>query len=109
MFCLVALDANSEAHGFVYDKGNYTSVDFPAALAGSTLLSGLNNLGQILGAYSDGGFNTHSFAYQNGVVQAGLGGKSTHGGPSGTTKSFEATKFKLVSVSPARPQPSRYL
>ena len=44
-------DADRKGHGFLWDNGVVTTIDFPGALA--TLPLGLNNRGQIVGAYVD--------------------------------------------------------
>lgn len=44
------LDQNGVFHGFSYEDGVYTTIDFPAAA--DTGATGVNNLGQIVGCYS---------------------------------------------------------
>ena len=47
------------SHGFLLDGGAFTSIDFPGAL--STEAHGINDLGQIVGSYSDSNHFTHAF------------------------------------------------
>jgi hypothetical protein len=39
-------------HGFVYDEGVYTSVDFPNLSQADSALSGINNFGEMVGCHS---------------------------------------------------------
>lgn len=52
------------SHGFVYDRGRFTSLDVPGAL--HTAAVGINAEGQIVGQYVMGGFG-HGFLYHRGV------------------------------------------
>jgi uncharacterized membrane protein len=45
-------------HGFLLDKGSYTTLDVPGAIW--TGASGINDSGQIVGSYEDAG-GTHGF------------------------------------------------
>jgi hypothetical protein len=47
-------------HGFVYSKGTFTAINVPGSDKGSTVVIGINNLGQILGSYTRGG-NTYYY------------------------------------------------
>ena len=38
-------------HGFLLSRKTYTAIDFPNVTAGTTLVSSINNHGQIVGAY----------------------------------------------------------
>jgi probable HAF family extracellular repeat protein len=44
-------DAKGALHGFLSNQGLFTQIDFPGAT--ETLLTGINNSGKIVGAYSD--------------------------------------------------------
>jgi len=58
---------NNEYHGFEYSGGAYTIIDDPLAPAGhSSVATGINDLGQIVGYYSDSNNVTHSFLYSGG-------------------------------------------
>ena len=46
-------------HGFVLSNGTYTSVDFPTATG--TWVYGLNDLGEIVGTWTDTAGNIHGF------------------------------------------------
>src|SRR5690348_11580047 len=43
-------DAQGVAHGYVYQHGNLSQIDYPGAT--STNLLGINNLGQIVGMFT---------------------------------------------------------
>ena len=47
-------------HGFVYDKGVYTTLDAPGAVNG-TFPDGINDRGQITGYYNDSDYVGHGF------------------------------------------------
>lgn len=51
---------NGRTRGFIYDKGEFTTFDFPHALVTVTLPVDINDSSQIVGVYSDG-FSNHSF------------------------------------------------
>jgi probable HAF family extracellular repeat protein len=53
------------AHGFVYENGNYATLDHPDS-PGWTYAFGINNRGQVVGNYSDEAGLTHSFVYYRG-------------------------------------------
>ena len=40
-------------HGFPYRHGRFTTIDDPAAAAGTTMASGINDRGVIVGGYQD--------------------------------------------------------
>jgi hypothetical protein len=46
-------DSANLQHSFVLSEGNFSTIDFPGALAGSTWAGGLNDAGQIVGQYTD--------------------------------------------------------
>src|SRR5439155_80019 len=50
--------SSNEQHGFVYDNGMFTSIDFPEAF--ETVALGINKRGQIVGFYADGA-GVHGF------------------------------------------------
>ena len=65
-YYLVAEDGSS--HGFIYDGGDYTTLDSALGDDGTTQILGMSNNGQIVGTYSDGGVE-HAFFYDaDGVV-----------------------------------------
>jgi len=47
------------AHGFLLDKGAYTTIDFPGAIAAQA--NGINSSGQIVGSYVDS-IASHGFS-----------------------------------------------
>jgi len=53
-------DAGNTPHGVIYNSANeaFTIVNDPAGVNGTTL-NGINDKGQIVGFYTDGGTNTH--------------------------------------------------
>jgi probable HAF family extracellular repeat protein len=54
-------------HGFVYSNGSFTTLDAPGALASSTDANGINNAGQIVGAFLDNSSIGHGFLYTAGL------------------------------------------
>jgi len=54
-------DAGGVMHGFTYIGGVFNTVDNPAGLAGSTVINGVNDLGQLVGFYADANHNTIGF------------------------------------------------
>ena len=48
-------DANSGPHGFLLSGGTFTTLDDPLASGGSTRAFGINDAGQIVGTFTDGG------------------------------------------------------
>jgi uncharacterized membrane protein len=52
-------------HGFLLDKGTFTTIDFPAARATDAI--GINAVGQIVGRYDDAGFVIHGFLLDKGA------------------------------------------
>jgi probable HAF family extracellular repeat protein len=62
-------DAHQVAHGFLYEKGHYTTIDDPLAVNG-TYLTGINNKGAIVGYYRDSLNNGHGFVYSHGAFTA---------------------------------------
>jgi len=40
---------SSGGHGFVYDKGHFTTIDLPGVSVGDTVALGINNAGNIVG------------------------------------------------------------
>jgi len=59
-YYLVTEDGSS--HGFIYDGGDYTTLDSALGDDGTTQILGMSNNGQIVGTYSDGGVE-HAFVY----------------------------------------------
>jgi probable HAF family extracellular repeat protein len=54
-------------HGFVLKRGTYTTIDVPFAGATDTVASGINNLGDVVGTYSDSDGYSHGFTLKKGV------------------------------------------
>ena len=52
-------DQSGKYHGFQYSGSTFSSIDFPGAT--STLVSGINDNGQIVGYYVDQAGNYHGF------------------------------------------------
>jgi hypothetical protein len=52
-------DSNGISHGFIYNNGNFTTLDVPASFGGvatgaaATLATGINNSGEVVGFYGD--------------------------------------------------------
>jgi len=65
---LTPLDINDSgailAGGFLFDQGMVTAIAFPGAF--STVLSQLNNAGDIVGSFTDTGGTTHGFIFSQG-------------------------------------------
>jgi probable HAF family extracellular repeat protein len=49
-------------HDFLYDRGNFITIDVPFSGVGATRAFGINNRGQIVGNYDDSS-GTHEFVY----------------------------------------------
>jgi uncharacterized membrane protein len=54
------VDASGLTHGFIFDDGEFTSVDDPQGI-GTTTINGINDRGQIVGFYVAAGGNTDGF------------------------------------------------
>jgi hypothetical protein len=54
-------DAAGTGHGFLFSKGNYTSIDYPEAGVLFTEVTGINPGGVIVGAFVDSSFTFHGF------------------------------------------------
>jgi Ca2+-binding RTX toxin-like protein/pimeloyl-ACP methyl ester carboxylesterase len=67
-YSYTVIDGNTQksvTHGFIDHNGTYTAIDVP--FAASTVLSGINNLGEIVGYYDDSsGGAQHGFVSSNG-------------------------------------------
>jgi probable HAF family extracellular repeat protein len=63
-------DMNSLAHGFVYQDGDFTTVDDPLG-ANGTFLYGINDQGQLAGYYLDANFTAHAFVATPTVPEPG--------------------------------------
>lgn len=53
----------SASHGFLFDGGVFTTIDFPGAARG-TAARGINNAGQVVGFYEDARRTQHGFLMQ---------------------------------------------
>lgn len=56
--------ATNGNHGFIFQNGNYTTLDYP--LASSTIAYGISSSGEVVGSYSDGSV-VHGFRFKDGV------------------------------------------
>lgn len=74
--------ANSSNYAFVYDSGEYTTLNDPNGYAGSTNVYGINNSGQIVGSFNNAS-GTQGFIYSNGNY-------TTISAPSGGTGVFDS-------------------
>jgi probable HAF family extracellular repeat protein len=63
--CGFVSPAYSQAQGFLYDNGTYTTLNDPLA-TGATSAYGINDRGQIVGSYGDSS-GLHGFVYDNGT------------------------------------------
>jgi probable HAF family extracellular repeat protein len=81
-------------HGFLYSGGTWTTLDDPFAHSSvdnpfphSTIATGINDAGQIVGTYKDSANQAHGFVYQNGAfttVDDPQASGSSFSGTSGT-------------------------
>ena len=55
------IDSMGVMHGFTYIGGVFQTVDDPAGVAGSTVINGVNDLGQLVGFYADNSDNVIGF------------------------------------------------
>jgi hypothetical protein len=71
---------DSTVHGFIFDGDDFVTLDSTLGDAGTTELLGMNNIGQIVGTYTDGGAE-HAFVYDsiNGFVELDLTGAGAVG------------------------------
>jgi hypothetical protein len=58
------LPDHAGAHGFVYDKGTFTAINYPGGT--DTKLRGINDLKQIVGDYNDSAGHRHGFLFNQG-------------------------------------------
>jgi hypothetical protein len=82
----VYVDTNGIQHGFVWQAGNFTTIDAPNGAAGSTVLNGINDAGQVVGFFADNNDNTVGLRATPGavpepasVVLLGIGGLTIAG------------------------------
>lgn len=62
--------SGNSSHGFLYQNGVYTTIDFPGPVSSNKAIAITNN-GEIVGSYL--GFNptgVHGFTYENGIYQS---------------------------------------
>src|SRR5262249_16945383 len=59
-------DAGGNTHGFLLNKGDFTTFDVPVSVAVTTVISGINAPGQFAGTYVDAGGMFHAFFENNG-------------------------------------------
>ncbi len=60
------IDSSGTQHGFLYNSGNYTTLNDPLGTDG-TVANGINDAGQIVGYYVDSSGTQHGFLYSGGV------------------------------------------
>jgi hypothetical protein len=65
-------DASHAYHGFVYAKGKYTVFDVPAK-ASALMVGGINNLGRVIGVYTDPARSEQRLFWYNGSTVTGFG------------------------------------
>lgn len=59
-------DRSRGDHGFVWHQGQFLAIDHPEAGTNGyrhTRVYGMNDVGDVVGSYTDGGFRTHGFTY----------------------------------------------
>lgn len=59
-------DRSRGDHGFVWHQGQFLAIDHPEAGTNGyrhTCVYGMNDVGDVVGSYTDGGFRTHGFTY----------------------------------------------
>jgi len=78
----------SASHGFVYDHGTFTTLDYPGA--SSTSPSNINNAGAIVGGYTDASGVIHGFLYKHGTF-------TTIDAPGAGTTSGEGSAAQSIS------------
>jgi probable HAF family extracellular repeat protein len=61
------IDNNGVNHGFLLDRGTLITLDVPGST--STMASGLNNEGQVVGVFVDSAGKTHGFLFEGGRFQ----------------------------------------
>jgi probable HAF family extracellular repeat protein len=61
------IDGSNAAHGFLYNGGNVTDIDFPGA--SGTYAYGINDRREIIGVYADAAQNQHAFLLRDGVYK----------------------------------------
>jgi probable HAF family extracellular repeat protein len=59
------LASDGSTHGFLYQSGIYTTIDYPGVYSQNEL-SGINDSGMMVGAYGEGVQFGHAFIYQSG-------------------------------------------
>lgn len=60
-------NSTSGDHGFLYNGGTYTTLDYPLGAPRGTYATGINNFGQIVGYYIDNSGGAHGFIDTGGV------------------------------------------
>jgi probable HAF family extracellular repeat protein len=68
----ISLNPLRRIHGFLYDNGTWTTLDNPSTADNAlgvafTEAHGINDSGQVVGAYTDGMAAIHGFLYENGT------------------------------------------
>ena len=99
-------DSSGVYHGFVDNGGTFTTIDDPSASASSgsgTKLNGVNDLGQMVGAY--GNFSTsqgiQGFVVSPSTMTVANGGSLTLGTPFSGTVAFAGSTGALTLSDPA--------
>jgi len=60
----------ASSHGFIYSNGTYTTLDAPNSVAGTTIATGINNSGQVVGYFEGLSAQYNGFIYDNGVYSS---------------------------------------
>ena len=100
-----AITSGNGERGFLLSGGKYTTISFPDSV--DTDVTGINQLGQIVGYYVDTAGNDHGFLYQDGRFTEieFPGGQSTD--PYGINAQGEIVGVYAGAPSPPPPCPSR--
>jgi uncharacterized membrane protein len=62
------VDGKTKTHGFILNKGAFTTVDVPPELGVATQINGINAPGQLMGTYFESTGTTHAFFLTKGAV-----------------------------------------
>jgi probable HAF family extracellular repeat protein len=60
-------DAQGRLHGYVWRRGTFTTLDFPAQGVLATVAKGINDRGEIAGFYVQSGSDIHGFVWHGGT------------------------------------------
>ena len=96
----------TEAHGFLLDKGLFTTIDNPEGLLGS-VLTGINNYGDIVGWYTDANQGHHGFFYHQGTFTTLDFPESAHTEANGINDLRQVVGRYVIGLSPSDPSHER--